>query len=581
MKRPTFGNLLGSLCGTALAAALITSCAPRQNMLTEEEIADGWELLFDGKSLDQWKDFNGDSLTQPWHVVDGCIQANGDGSDLSGYIVTRKQYENFILDWEWKLSRGGNSGMLYHVVEGPCFEVPYVTGPEYQLIDEEGWEEQNAPTKLEEWQRLGVDYAMHLPDRAAMRLNPQGEWNSSRIVFDNGHVEHWLNGVKILEFEAWTDDWFARKASGKWETAPEYGLARRGVICLQDHGYPASFRNLKIKELPRKAGSEVSLFNGRDLTGWEAYGTEKWYVDPQGLLVCESGPDKQYGYLATRAYYDDFDLTVEFRQLANGNSGIFFRSFIEPPVKVHGWQCEVAPRGNDTGGIYESYGRGWLVQIPDEKESLLKERDWNTLRLRVEGDHVQTWLNGEAMADLHDAKIGAAQGRIALQIHDGGGIKVQWRNLRLKTLCSPKSNRKQIESHGNQPQKLPENGGCRHALHHRPAVGAGRTRTHRPERPAHQGHHRRRRHRPQQLPLHQHTRMPAGGHLRRGQRPPPERRGAGPAQVRPDAENLPLLPRPDHRPECRSRTSPPRPTGTASWPSRLPRPARTSGARNP
>lgn len=146
MKRPTFGNLLGSLCGTALAAALITSCAPRQNTLTEEEIADGWELLFDGKSLDQWKDFNGDSLTQPWHVVDGCIQANGDGSDLSGYIVTRKQYENFILDWEWKLSRGGNSGMLYHVVEDPCFEVPYVTGPEYQLIDEEGWEEQNAPT---------------------------------------------------------------------------------------------------------------------------------------------------------------------------------------------------------------------------------------------------------------------------------------------------------------------------------------------------------------------------------------------------------------------------------------------------
>ena len=303
-----------------------------------------------------------------------------------------------------------------------------------QLIDEEGWEEQNAPTKLEEWQRLGVDYAMHLPDRAAMRLNPQGEWNSSRIVFDNGHVEHWLNGVKILEFEAWTDDWFARKNSGKWETRSEEREARRGVICLQDHGYPASFRNLKIKELPRKAGSEVSLFNGRDLTGWEAYGTEKWYVDPQGLLVCESGPDKQYGYLATRAYYDDFDLTVEFRQLANGNSGIFFRSFIEPPVKVHGWQCEVAPRGNDTGGIYESYGRGWLVQIPDEKESLLKERDWNTLRLRVEGDHVQTWLNGEAMADLHDAKIGAAQGRIALQIHDGGGIKVQWRNLRLKTL---------------------------------------------------------------------------------------------------------------------------------------------------
>ena len=390
MKRPTFGNLLGSLCGTALAAALITSCAPRQNTLTEEEIADGWELLFDGKSLDQWKDFNGDSLTQPWHVVDGCIQANGDGSDLSGYIVTRKQYENFILDWEWKLSRGGNSDMLYHVVEDPCFEVPYVTGPEYQLIDEEGWEEQNAPTKLEEWQRLGVDYAMHLPDRAAMRLNPQGEWNSSRIVFDNGHVEHWLNGVKILEFEAWTDDWFARKASGKWETAPEYGLARRGVICLQDHGYPASFRNLKIKELPRKAGSEVSLFNGRDLTGWEAYGTEKWYVDPQGLLVCESGPDKQYGYLATRAYYDDFDLTVEFRQLANGNSGIFFRSFIEPPVKVR-----MAVRGSPQG---QRYGRHLRILRPRLARTDPRREGVAAQRARLE--HAAPARRGRSRADV-------------------------------------------------------------------------------------------------------------------------------------------------------------------------------------
>ena len=252
MRLSTTKTLIGSLCGAAMLSAGLVSCAPKHNTLSEAEIADGWQLLFDGKTLDQWKDFNGDSLTQPWTVVDGCIQAKGGGSDLSGYIVTKKEYENFILDWEWKLSHGGNSGMLYHVVEDPYFKVPYVTGPEYQLIDEEGWEEENAPTKLEEWQRLGVDYAMHLPDKAAMQVNPQGEWNSSRIVFDNGHVEHWLNGKKILEFEAWTDDWFARKHSGKWETAPEYGLARKGVICLQDHGDPASFRNIKIKELPAR-----------------------------------------------------------------------------------------------------------------------------------------------------------------------------------------------------------------------------------------------------------------------------------------------------------------------------------------
>ncbi|MDN5297304.1 MAG: hypothetical protein PWQ71_1410 [Bacteroidota bacterium] len=413
----------------ALSGALLAACtpAPKNNVLTEAEKAEGWKLLFDGKTLDGWRDYNGDSLTAPWIVEDGCIRAKGSGSDASGYIVTDTVYENFELVWDWKIAEGGNSGMLYHVVENPKFKVPYVTGPEYQLIDDFGF-----PEPLEDWQKTAADYAMHVPDTSKTIIKPAGEWNTSKIVFDNGHVEHWLNGEKVVEFEAWTDDWFEKKNSGKWKDAPEYGLARKGVICLQDHGSAAWFRNIKIKELPRKT-KEVDLFNGVDLKGWEIYGTEKWYVD-NGLLVCESGPDKQYGYLATREYYDDFDLTVDFKQLANGNSGVFFRSFIEPGAIINGWQVEVAPKGMDTGGIYESYGRGWLVQIPDEKENILKPGDWNTLRILVKGDNVKTWLNGEQMVDLSDPKIGKVQGRIALQIHDGGGIKVQWKNLKLKTL---------------------------------------------------------------------------------------------------------------------------------------------------
>jgi hypothetical protein len=170
-----------------------------------------------------------------------------------------------------------------------------------------------------------------------------------------------------------------------------------------------------------------SLFNGKDLTGWKIYGTEKWYVE-DGLLVCESGPDKKYGYLATEKFYKNFDLTVEFLQESNGNSGVFFRSTIEG-TKIAGWQCEVAPQGHDTGGIYESYGRGWLKQIEDAKENILKPGKWNKMRLRVEGDKVQTWLNGQPMVDFTDEKIGQANGSIALQIHDGGGIKVRWRKL--------------------------------------------------------------------------------------------------------------------------------------------------------
>ena len=174
------------------------------------------------------------------------------------------------------------------------------------------------------------------------------------------------------------------------------------------------------------------LFNGKDLSGWKIYGTEKWYVK-DGILICESGPDKQYGYLATEKFYNDFILELEFKQEANGNSGVFFRSTIDG-TKISGWQVEVAPPNHDTGGIYESYGRGWIAQIPDEKEGYLKMGEWNKMKIKVQGDQVITWLNGHEMTNMKDEKIGQGKGSIALQIHDGGGIKVSWRNLVIQEL---------------------------------------------------------------------------------------------------------------------------------------------------
>ena len=172
---------------------------------------------------------------------------------------------------------------------------------------------------------------------------------------------------------------------------------------------------------------QTSLFNGENLEGWTVYGTEKWYVE-EGLLICESGPDKAYGYLATAAFYDDFELYVEFKQEANGNSGVFFRSTIEG-TKISGWQVEVAPPGHDSGGVYESYGRGWLIKPEAEKDKSLRMGEWNAMRIRVVGNSVTTWLNGTEMIHLEDEKIGQGKGSIALQIHDGGGIKVRCRNL--------------------------------------------------------------------------------------------------------------------------------------------------------
>lgn len=176
----------------------------------------------------------------------------------------------------------------------------------------------------------------------------------------------------------------------------------------------------------------VSIFNGKDLTGWTINGTEKWYVE-KGNLICESGPDKQYGYLSTNKSYKNFELTLEFKQEANGNSGVFFRSSIEG-VKISGWQCEVAPLGHHTGGIYESYGRGWLIQPDSTSEKYLKTGKWNKLKLKVVGDEVTTWLNGHQMINIKDAKIGAGNGFIALQIHDGGGIKVKWRKMKIREM---------------------------------------------------------------------------------------------------------------------------------------------------
>ena len=179
-------------------------------------------------------------------------------------------------------------------------------------------------------------------------------------------------------------------------------------------------------------GQEITLFNGENLDGWTIYGTERWYVE-DGELICESGPDEDYGYLGTDQIFKNFDLSVDFKQEANGNSGIFFRSSIEGTI-ITGWQVEVAPPGNDSGGIYESYGRGWLIQPDSLKDDVLRMGDWNTMRIRVVGDRVKTWLNGVLMVELEDQKIGQATGSIALQIHDGGGIKVRWKNLLLTPL---------------------------------------------------------------------------------------------------------------------------------------------------
>ena len=190
------------------------------------------------------------------------------------------------------------------------------------------------------------------------------------------------------------------------------------------------FFSVTVTVLAAQSGGKI--FNGKDLSGWAVHGTEKWYVE-NGELVCESGPDKEYGYLSTNKKYKNFILELKFKQEANGNSGVFIRSGIQG-TKISGWQVEVAPLNQHTGGIYESYGREWLIQPKPEDEKYLKQGEWNKLKIKANGDEVTTWLNGHQMVYFKDEKIGKGEGFIALQIHSGGGIKVRWKDFKIKEL---------------------------------------------------------------------------------------------------------------------------------------------------
>ena len=249
-------------------AILLFSCGPVADKSSEVESASEWITLFDGTSLDGWRAYNGDRLPPGWGIVDGELtfsteMVKEEDYDYKGsrdLIYAAKEFENFELYLEWKIPLGGNSGIFYHVHEGYA-GIPEVS-PEYQLIDDLHYTDfhditaynksigvTEHPEKLQPLQSTGADYAMYVPDVSKKKLNPAGEWNSSKIVFTPERVEHWLNGELLLSFEPWSEDWDAKKSNGKWGLAPDYGKFKKGFIGLQDHGSSLWFRSIKIKEL--------------------------------------------------------------------------------------------------------------------------------------------------------------------------------------------------------------------------------------------------------------------------------------------------------------------------------------------
>ena len=204
--------------------------------LTPAEIKDGWKLLFDGKSLNGWQGYKG-RPTAGWKVADGTLTRQDGGGDL----VSVDQFADFELRLEWKLhEKGGNSGIFFRVTDEG--DEAWHSGPEFQVLDNAGHKDGANPLTS-----AGSNYAVHAPVKEVTR--PVGEWNSVRLIVRGTHVEHWMNDVKLLEYEFGSADWAARVKASKFDKIPLYGKAKSGRIGLQDHGNPVSFRNIKIRPL--------------------------------------------------------------------------------------------------------------------------------------------------------------------------------------------------------------------------------------------------------------------------------------------------------------------------------------------
>jgi hypothetical protein len=227
---------------TILSSAFLGASLPGQeknNILTDQERQAGWVLLFNGQDTNGWRGYNNKAFDS-WEVIDGQLFCKSKDVKQRADLITVDQYDNFELSIDWKVDKGANSGIIYRVEEtsGPSHE----TGPEYQLIDDEGY-----PQKLEAWQKSGSDYAMYPPLELASK--PAGEYNHTTIIVKGAHVEHWLNGKKVVDYEFWTPAWKELKEKGKWKNAKAYGMAKKGYIALQDHGGGIWFKNIKLRKL--------------------------------------------------------------------------------------------------------------------------------------------------------------------------------------------------------------------------------------------------------------------------------------------------------------------------------------------
>jgi len=403
---------------TLLALSLVAPGAPAG--VSELEREAGWIDLFDGRSLAGWHTIGESGVrADGWEIADGCLHlpAGATGGDL----VTDTTYGDFELELEWKVAPGTNSGIKYRVAETPGASA--MLGPEYQVLDDAAQPSTEPPQLL-----AASLYALYEP--SAKQLAPLGSFNHTRIVARGTRIEHWLNGLRVLECDVGSADWETRRKASKF--APHADFARgRGRIGLQDHGGEVWFRNLRVRDLENLPGEPVELFDGTSLTGWKALGDARYSVD-DGCILGEVG-EGGHSFLVSERTFGDFLFEVDVKTELPGNSGIQIRSHVNDEQRVVGYQVEIDPTERAwSGGIYDEGRRGQFLDDKLAGGRAFVPGEWNHYRIECLGPWIRTWINGVPAADVLDPLD--LEGFIGLQVHSGHDTRVRWRNFRLRDL---------------------------------------------------------------------------------------------------------------------------------------------------
>ena len=389
--------------------------------LTELEQSAGWRMLFDGKSTAGWVRYGGESFPeQGWEVADGCLHKRpGSGG---GDLVFAEAVGDFELEFEWKVAPGANSGVKYRV--GPADSPRSMLGPEYQVLDDVAHATE-APAH-----KSASLYAMYAAE-GGQPATSDG-FHRARIVARGNRIEHWLDGVRVVDAEVLSEDWNSRKAASKFKNAAGFGEAGKGFIGLQDHGGEVWYRDLRLRSWPLE-GQAVALHSGGPISGWTEVGDAIW----------ESGDDEIGGktggggqsFLITERSFGDFVFEVELVAEKPGNSGIQVRSHRRDNGRVFGYQIEIDSSDRAwSAGLFDEARRGWLDNLKDEPaaRAAFRRKEWNHYRIECIGPWIRTWINGIPAADHFDPLD--LEGFIGLQVHSGNNTQMRWRGMRLVDL---------------------------------------------------------------------------------------------------------------------------------------------------